>query len=82
MRILLVGEALDAHGFALAGVEAVCPEDADTARAHLARAAGAEPPIGLLLVSERIAALVPRDVERLARSERPPAVLVLPGAGA
>ena len=79
MRIFVLGDAFDVRGFALAGVEGFVPPDSDAARAVLARVAEELPPVGLLLLSERIADLLPDEVERLLRSERPPAVLVLPG---
>jgi vacuolar-type H+-ATPase subunit F/Vma7 len=79
VRILVLGDAEDVRGFALAGVEGRVAEDAETARAVLERGDGEGRPVGLLLLSERIARLLPREVDRLVRSERPPAVLVLPG---
>ena len=79
MRIFVLGDAPDVRGFALAGVDGACPEDRETARAFLAKAVDADPPVGLLLLSERIAGLLPREIDRLERSDRPPAVLVLPG---
>ena len=79
MRVFVLGDALDVRGFALAGVEGTSPEEAETARAQLERVVDAEPPVGLLLLSERVAGLLPREIDRLERSDRPPAVLVLPG---
>ena len=80
MRIFVLGDALDVRGFALAGVEGARAEDPESARAGLARAVHAEPPVGLLLLSERIAGLLPREIDRLERSDGPPAVVVLPGS--
>lgn len=74
----MVGDSLDVRGFALTGVAGTCPEDLDAARAHLARALDDSGSVGLLLLSERVARLLPDEVERLRRSEGPPAVLVLP----
>ncbi|MGE5414618.1 MAG: V-type ATP synthase subunit F [Syntrophomonadaceae bacterium] len=79
MRIFVLADALDVRGFALAGVEGACPENSDAARAHFTRVVDDPRPVGLLLVSERVAGLLTREVEKLVRSERPPAVLVLPG---
>lgn len=78
MRIFVLGDAADVRGFALAGVEGGVAEDAETARALLEKT-GDGHPVGLLLLSQRIARLLPGEVARLLRSERPPAVLVLPG---
>jgi vacuolar-type H+-ATPase subunit F/Vma7 len=79
VRIFLLGDAADVRGFALAGVEGGVAEDAETARALLEKAGDGGRPVGLLLLSERIARLLPGEVARLLRSERPPAVLLLPG---
>ncbi len=78
MKIFVLGDAVDVRGFALAGVEGLVPRDSGAARAFLARVADDPRPIGLLLLSERVARLAPREVERLVESDRPPAVLVLP----
>jgi vacuolar-type H+-ATPase subunit F/Vma7 len=79
VRIFVLGDSADVRGFALAGVEGLVAEGAEDARALLARPAKELPTVGLLLLSERVAAALPREVERLQRSDRPPAVLVLPG---
>ena len=79
MRIFVLGDAADVRGFALAGVEGRVAEDAETARAFLEQPEGEGRAVGLLLLSERLARLLPREVGRLLRSERPFPALVLPG---
>ena len=78
MRIRLVGDADDALGFSLAGIESTVPRDrreADRAFTTIE----AEKGVGLVLVSAAVEHLGSPALERLRRRGGIPAIVVLPG---
>lgn len=77
MKILLVGNAVDALGFSLAGVEGFVAHDRREAEQALG-AIEADGGVGLLLVSASIEDLRPRALERIRRRGGLPALVVLP----
>jgi vacuolar-type H+-ATPase subunit F/Vma7 len=81
MRVLVLGTADDARGFALAGARAIVPQGRREVAAALARASEEQPPVGLVLVSAEVAALAEDAVRAFAARAGSPPILVLPGAG-
>ncbi len=77
MKIRLVGDAGDALGFSVAGIESVVVGDRREAERALA-AVEAETEVGLLLVSASVDDLRPRALERIRRRRGLPALVVLP----
>lgn len=78
MRIVVLGNAEDVRGFALAGVHGQVCRDARQAEANLAHIAAHAAEVGLLLISSSVARLAMRTVERLREREGGPTVIVLP----
>jgi vacuolar-type H+-ATPase subunit F/Vma7 len=78
MRVLVLGTPDDTLGFALAGATARAPQSARELEALLAQASEERPPVGLVLVSEPIAALAPRAVRVFRERPGAPPLLVLP----
>ncbi|HLN81523.1 MAG TPA: V-type ATP synthase subunit F [Thermoanaerobaculia bacterium] len=77
MRIRLVGDADDALGFSLAGIEGIVPRDRREADRAFA-AIEAEKGIGLVLVSAAVEDLGSPALERLKLRGGIPAIVVLP----
>ena len=80
MRLVLLGDADDVRGFALAGVEGRVCHDRGTAESALAQIAAPGAEVGLVLISATVAGLASRALERLGRQEGSPAVVILPEA--
>jgi vacuolar-type H+-ATPase subunit F/Vma7 len=78
MRVVAAGRVEEVRGFALAGVETVWCDTASAAAALLTDLQGADPPIGLLIVSPWLAGAVPDRLQRLRERKGPPMVLTLP----
>jgi vacuolar-type H+-ATPase subunit F/Vma7 len=78
MRVLCLGTADDARGFALAGAVARTPADRRALETTLGRALEERPPVGLVLVSAEVAALSPGAVRAFAERAGAPPLLVLP----
>jgi vacuolar-type H+-ATPase subunit F/Vma7 len=77
VKICLVGDADDALGFSLAGIEGTVPRDRREADRAFA-AIEAEKDIGLVLLSAAVEDLGSPALERLKRRGGIPAVVVLP----
>lgn len=73
----LIGDAGDALGFSLAGVESVVVRNRREAERALA-AVEAETDVALLLVSASVEDLRPRALERIRHRRGLPALVVLP----
>jgi len=80
VKIVLLGDADDVRGFALAGVEGHVCHDQGAAESALAQIARHAAEVGLVLVSPAVAGLASHALERLYRQEEGPAVLMLPEA--
>jgi vacuolar-type H+-ATPase subunit F/Vma7 len=74
MRVLVLGNADDARGFALAGATAIAPKSRRELETALAHATD----VGLVLLSAEIAALAPRAVRAFVERPFAPPLLVLP----
>jgi len=78
VRVFVLGDADDVTGFALAGVQGgVCQTRADLHEALRQLRAGPETPV-LLLVTDSVRQLDSSALERLARADRGPHLLLLP----
>jgi vacuolar-type H+-ATPase subunit F/Vma7 len=77
MRIRLLGDAHDATGFALAGVDGVTCRTRDTLLAAL-DAAMRDPDVGVIMVSPSAAALAPDQIGRDRDRAKLPIIVVLP----
>jgi len=80
VRIVVLGDADDVRGFALAGVEGQVCQDLGAAESALAQIGARAGEVGLLLISAAVAGFAPSAVERLRRQEGGPAVVILPEA--
>jgi vacuolar-type H+-ATPase subunit F/Vma7 len=78
VRIIVLGDADDVRGFALAGVEGHVCQDLGAAESTLAQIGAQVGEVGLVLISAAVAGLASRAVERLRRQEGSPAVVILP----
>jgi vacuolar-type H+-ATPase subunit F/Vma7 len=80
MRLVLLGDADDARGFRLAGVETtVCRTRDDVERAVADLSGNGDEQTGVVLVSERVYRLAPGVVDALHDRPRWPILVVLPG---
>lgn len=77
MKIRLVGDADDALGFSLAGIEGTVPRDRREADRDLA-AIETEPGVGLVLVSAAVEELGAPALERLRDRGGVPVIVILP----
>jgi len=78
MKVIVLGDADDVHGFALLGVQGQTCQDAREAETHLTRIGAPDAAVGLVMIAPRVARLAARTVERLRQREGGPAVVVLP----
>ena len=82
MTLVLLGDADDARGFRLAGVEStVCRTRDDVERAVAALLASGARPTGVVLVSESVYQLAPSVMDALQDRPRWPILVVLPEQG-
>ncbi len=82
MRLILLGDADDARGFRLAGVETtVCRTRDDVERAAAAVLEDGDGEIGVVLVSESVCQLAPSAMDALQDRPRWPILVVLPEQG-
>ncbi len=78
MKIVLLGDADDVRGFALAGVDGHVCQDRGAVESALARIGAHAAEMGLVLISAAVAGLASRAIERLRAQEGSPAVIILP----
>ncbi len=78
MRLVLLGDADDARGFRLAGVETTVCRTRDDVERAVADLSDHSDEIGGVLVSERVHRLAPGVVDALHENPRWPILIVLP----
>ena len=80
-RLVVISDPDTAMGFQLAGVEVMCAEDLQTARAHLLRLIE-DPEVGLIGVSSHFLDGLDDAARRRIEAEYKPVVVALPRGGA
>ncbi len=76
---IVLGDGVDARGFALAGAMTVHCRTAEDVRTAIDRMlTSGDAPHHIVFISRAVRALAPRDVDRLRDSRRGPLVVVLP----
>ena len=81
MRLVLLGDADDARGFRLAGVESTVCRTRDDAQRAVDECLHGDRPAGVVLVSECVYRLAPMLFDELQDRPRWPIVMVLPAPG-
>jgi V/A-type H+/Na+-transporting ATPase subunit F len=78
MQFLCIGDEETARGFRLAGITAIAVTTAEQARAVLEDVA-ATPDCGVLIISERTAAMIRPEVEAIRLERDHPLIVEIPG---